>query len=359
MTWQMTIHVVDCSSMSTDLAGAEISKGAEVLGNTDASGQLDVVLLDTETFVVLRAKKICPPPNDKNADGSDRNQYLSGSEMYTKDADDGATRTMCLTPNPYGCDDETTPGQEGQPLTQDGPCFIVTAATGSAQSEAVVQMRALRDRVKGVSMLGGQLIDSIYSEYEQFSPRIAAEIDRDVLSREVVLQAVVRPLLAWYRLAGIVAFGDTGRQSAAQELRDACPRELVGLMLPVLDALRGGGDWPSHTPEYVLQLAPELAGFQFVPWAIVDPLVRVWRSSRDGLDLVNEVAQWMATAPVDLLTSATAPPLSSELQVLSGFFDFDRSAQRQFGGRLLMVWPDSEGLLESAGFSRPTPAKHI
>ena len=131
------------------------------------------------------------------------------------------------------------------------------------------------------------------------------------------------------------------------------------MMLPVLEALRGGGDWPSHTPEYVLQLAPELANFQFVPWAIIDPLVRVWQSSRDGLDLVNEVAQWMAAAPVDLLTSATAPPLSSELQVLSGFFDFDPSARRQFGERLLMVWPDSEDLLERAGFSRPTAATHI
>ena len=166
----MTIHVVDCSSMSTDLAGAEISKGAEVLGNTNASGQLDVELSDTETFVILRAKK---------------HTYLDGSEMYSKDADDGATRTMCLDKSPYGDDDPTVPGQPGEPLTADGPCFIVTAATGSAQSEAVVQMRALRDRVRGVSMLGGQLIDSIYSEYEQFSPRIATEIDRDVLPRQV------------------------------------------------------------------------------------------------------------------------------------------------------------------------------
>jgi len=338
MTWQMTLDVVNCSSMSSHLEGARVSKGTQVLGNTNASGKLDLVLADTETFVIVRVHK---------------DTFLDASASYSRSADAGTTRTMCLQPSPYGSDDPTQPGQPGQPLTGDGPCFIVTAATGSSQSEAVVRLRALRDRVRATSILGGQLIDAVYSEYEQFSPRLATEIERDVLPREAVLQAVVRPLLAWYQLAGILAFGDPGGESAAQELRDACPRGLAALVLPVLSALRRGGDWPGHTPSDVLELAPRLADFQLVPWAILDPLDRAWRSSCDELDLAKEVARWMATAPVELVASPMTPPsLVAELQVLSGFFDFEPSARRQLGERLRLAWPAAEESLERAGFSQ-------
>src|SRR5260221_145191 len=83
-----------------------------------------------------------------------------------------------------------------------GGCFIVSATTGSPASIEVTHLRHLRDRVAAASGLAAKLIDAIYDEYYQFSPGIAANLEQDAVARNAVLRIVVRPLLAWYTLAG-------------------------------------------------------------------------------------------------------------------------------------------------------------
>ena len=107
----------------------------------------------------------------------------------------------------------------------DGGCFIVSAATGSAQSHEVTRLRLLRDRIAGMSGLSSRLIDLIYDEYFQFAPAIAERVETDRTARSAVLAVVVKPLFAWYSLAGILALEgrSTAADAAARAAASACP----------------------------------------------------------------------------------------------------------------------------------------
>ncbi|MEO8166024.1 MAG: hypothetical protein ABI619_11580, partial [Betaproteobacteria bacterium] len=111
----------------------------------------------------------------------------------------------------------------------DGGCFIVSVTTGSSESAEVNRLRQLRDDVAGVSGLSAQLISVIYDEYAQFSPGIAGELEQDAFARQAVLWIVVRPLLAWYTLAGTLALEQADQKAVSQAKRGvlkACPRFL-------------------------------------------------------------------------------------------------------------------------------------
>ena len=239
-----------------------------------------------------------------------------------------------------------------------GPsCFIVSAATGSPQSEEISQLRTLRDRVAGASRLGAQLIDAIYDEYVQFSPGIAVELEGDEMVRQTVLWIVVRPLLAWYALAGKLAFehGDQDAiRQAAQNVRDACPAG-ASSFAAVLEALRAGAPLPEGTPQAVHGLAPKVraaTGHPRAAWAILDPLTRLWRSASDPVDLIDQVSQWLATAPVDSLKPPSTPgELDAEVGALAEFFCFKPNARRQLGERLTAAWPKAAETLKRHGFA--------
>ncbi|TFW31359.1 CFI-box-CTERM domain-containing protein, partial [Duganella callida] len=117
----------------------------------------------------------------------------------------------------------------GPPTPDSDGCFIVSATTGSPRSAEVAQLRGLRDRVAAASPLGARLIDRIYADYYGFSPAIAARLDQEATPRAAALRVVVRPLLAWFTLAGVLAFEHTDRvavRQAQNALDDACPRLL-------------------------------------------------------------------------------------------------------------------------------------
>ena len=241
---------------------------------------------------------------------------------------------------------------------KNGGCFIVSATTGSSQSEEVNNLRALRDRVSGASRLGGQLIDVIYREYYQFSPNIAAELQQDGIARVLVLSAIVRPLLAWYSLAGTLALEQSNEQAVRQAtgaVSSACPTYLGGAsIVSLLEAIRAGEALPPNSHPLLLEFASRMQGaapLPFAAWAILDPLIRVWRSATDHLDVVDEVAQWLATAPLEALAPPSDPELLElELGVLASFFDFRPAARRQLAARLSAAWPAEVGALNRAGF---------
>jgi hypothetical protein len=238
-------------------------------------------------------------------------------------------------------------------------CFIATAATGSSDSEEIANLRQLRSRARNASRIADHLIDAVYSEYVQFSPAIAAEIDADAFAREIVLRVVVKPLVAWYTLAaklGLEHSHAAAVASAVNDLTHVCPAYLQPAgIVAVLEAIRSDAAFPdgiAGTLGVFAERTREAARFPIASWAIVEPLVRVWKSAAEHLDPIREVAQWLATAPLERLAlSSSSDLVDDDLSALSQFFDFAPEARRQLGERLLAAWPDSAVALRRNGFA--------
>lgn len=332
MPWAVTLQITDCSSPSTNLAFATIYDGINYF-SADANGQFIAVIPDIYTGYVVQVSKA---------------SYITKPFTFHT-SQQGKVQAHCLNP-------VTTPpgggGGGGSPS-----CFIVTAATGSAQSAEVNGLRQLRDRVGGVSRLGAQLIEAIYREYAQFSPAIAADLEQDTVSRQAVLWVVVRPLVAWYSLAGKLGLerDEESVRAAVQQVAEACPRYLSPASIAsMLEVVRSGRELPETAPDLLREFAPKIADaarFPFASWGILEPLVRVWTAAAEGRDVVEEVAQWLAGAPIDsFLIPASPQQLESELEVLSGIMAFHPAARRQLGERLLAAWPHARPALERTAF---------
>jgi len=330
MPWVVTLHVTQCGSPTTNLAGAVITDGTNYY-STDVNGRFIAIVSDAFTGYVIQISK----PNY-----SPLTYALSVTQ-------NGTTQEVCLNVAP------PTP-----PSTGGGGCFIVSAATGSTDSEEISQLRQLRDQVGSVSRLGAELIDVIYAEYYEFSPAIAAEVEADAFTQQAVLRMIVRPLLAWYSLAGTLAFDcadEEAVQRAANDVAKACPIFLGGpAIVSVLEAIRGNQPLPPDTPQLLLEFAPKIqqaASYRGASWAILDPLLRAWKTAIDGLDVVEQVSQWMANAPLESLTQPVSEEsLEAELVVLRDFFRFRPDAMQDLGARLTVAWPNTAVSLARHGF---------
>ena len=269
MSWIVTLKIVDCASMSTLLPGTHISSalldppGYVV---TDANGQAQIFdAYDLWEWVNLTISK---SGNGGPCDASYHPGYTSKNFVINMSMD-GTVQTVCLNKAPPAvCDPDA-------PTTS---CFIVSAATGSTTSFEVTELRALRDRVRATSRLSAELIEAIYAEYERFSPPIAAELHEDAATRGVVLSFVVRPLFAWYRLAGTLAL-DLGNQSARLQeaqlaVAEACPPDALAdaeMIVGFLEALRGSAPLPAGLPPLLRELAPRIAEITAGPFAVKHP----------------------------------------------------------------------------------------
>jgi hypothetical protein len=243
-----------------------------------------------------------------------------------------------------------------------GGCFIVSAATQSRESAEVHRLRQLRGRVVSRSGLSGSLIDRIYREYYQFSPAIAAELEQDEVARTAALWMVVRPLLAWYTLAGALALDQIDGKAlrlAVREVERACPRYLRGAgVAAVLEAVRSGNPLPKDSPELLRAFEPKLrkaTGLPLASWALLDPLIRMWTLRARRADAVEEVSQWMATAPLEVIPLPSPLPccpdsVDVELERLASFFNFRPLARWKLGARLAVAWPEAASALQRHGF---------
>jgi hypothetical protein len=350
MAWAVTLKIVDCAAMSTLLVGAKISSAllnppGFVL--TDANGQ--AIIFDPNdvwewvNVTISKAGTGGVPSDPGYHPGYVNKNFIVHMDM------DGTIQTICLNAAPIP-DPNSSTGVS---------CFVVTATTGSPASLEVNSLRALRDRVSATSWLGARLVDAVYDEYARFSPAIAAELYHDATARGTVLASIVRPLFAWYTLAGTLGFEGDDRHAcrqAAQDVVDACPPDLDGrAIVGLLEALRSGAPLPPALPPMLLGLASQVADFRFASWAILEPLIRAWRSATDDLDVVEEVAQWLAGAPLERLARPVdAASLEAELAVVADFLAFAPSKRTVVGERLLSAWPDAAGALQRAGFIRQT-----
>jgi len=345
MAWTVTLEVVDCSSASTKLVGATVLDGSTTTSSTtDTNGRVTFTKDDSLASFIVKVNL---------------HAYIGANKSLSR-AQNGTVQTLCLNPLPTGTDPDNPDAPTGHGGDTDGGCFIVSAATGSSESAEVMRLRHLRDRVAMASRVGGQLIDEIYREYAQFSPAIAAELERNVMTQKAVLWGAVRPLLAWYSLAGVLAFEPTNQKAidlATRDVADACPGYLGGeAIIGLLEVVRAGTPLPADTNPLLLEFAPRLqaaARLRCASWAILDPLLRTWRSATERLDVADQVGQWLAAAPLDVLTPPGAPDvLEAELHTLAGFLSFKPLARRKLGERLTAAWPDVAGAIARAGFGR-------
>lgn len=239
----------------------------------------------------------------------------------------------------------------------DDGCFIVSAATGSPQSDEVNQLRMLRDRVAGMSGLCARLVDLIYDEYFQFSPEIAKRVENDGMTRQAVLAVVVRPLLAWYALAGELALGGAGPAAdlAARAVANACPVFFGRARIAAsLNALRAGEPPPPGVTKLMGELVPrirEAAQMRFAAWAVLDPLARLWHAAAHGNDMADAVSAWLADAPLEAVSPPGHPSaLDFELTALARLLAFNSAVKPVLGARLAAAWPDACGALSRHGF---------
>ena len=335
MSWIVTLKIVDCSATSTLLSGARISSQLlEPYGFviTDANGQAQIYdAYDTWEWVNLTISKggTGGNPTDPGYDPG----YIDKNFVITMSMD-GTIQEVCLNKAP--------------PPDPNGPkpieCFIVTAATGSASSEEVTALRALREDIRARSRLANRLIDAIYDEYARFSPQIAAELRGDPGGQLLVLGHVVQPLFAWYRLAAAAALSPEdaeGRAGAAEALARARPREGGAMVLGLLEGLREGSV-PLLVPPLLRDLAPRIADYRFAGWAILDPLIRLWRGAGRPFDATAEIADWLADAPLDLLPQPCAAcGLADDLDTVAGFLAFAPDRRARLADRLRAAWPDA------------------
>jgi hypothetical protein len=238
-----------------------------------------------------------------------------------------------------------------------GGCFIVSASTGSPQSEEVQQLRVLRDRIATASGLSGRLIDLIYSEYYQFSPEIALRVEQDRMTRQAVLAVVVRPLLAWYALAGKLALDGRGPETdaAARAIVAACPIFLGRARIAAaLSAVQNGEPLPDGAARLMGELSDkirEATKMRIAAWAILDPLARLWHAAARGEDMIQAVSNWLAEAPLQAVT----PPghqatLDLELASLARLLAFNPGVKPLLGRRLAVAWPDAMEAMARHGF---------
>lgn len=252
----------------------------------------------------------------------------------------------------------------GPPTPGDGGCFIVSAATGSATSLEVQLLRRLRDRVSAKSVLCARLIDAIYEEYERLSPPIADEIREEPMARQLVLTLVVQPLLAWYRLAGAVAF-DRAEPSVVTHHIETWRRAKAAAgdtraLLALLESVRDGTAASEQLPPIV---RPVLTAFGPTPacpltqWAILDALRGAFKADDADGAVRGGVAQWLAAAPIERLpTWNQTLLLEQELAALARIFDFDPEARWKLGARLAERRATALDALRRHGFIGPSDA---
>ena len=280
----VTLRVNNCNTGSA-LSGAAVTDGYATV-YTNAYGEISVAWDNTiyAGYSVLIS----------------RSGYQS-RQINLYNSQNGTTVTTCLNPSTSTGGGSSSGGGGGI------RCFIVTAATGSPQSVEVQTLRNLRDEVAARAPAAGALIDAVYDEYWQFSPKFASRIDADGLLREGVLIAAVRPLLAWYGLSGALAL-----QRDASEWRD----KLVSSCAPVLPPLRiarligqirADGAVPDEAPQALRDVADHLVAATRLPlvdWAILWPLEASWRIAAGQGDPDSEMAAWLEAAPAEPLLAA-------------------------------------------------------
>ena len=200
-------------------------------------------------------------------------------------------------------------------------------------------------------------MDAIYRDYYRFSPRIAAEMQRDPLIRDVVLSIAVRPLVAWYTLANVLALtptDDLAIVDATSAIWESFPQGFNAQDVAAgLRSIQAGEPLPADASLIFIYLAERIQQaprMPFASWAILEPLVRVWTAYAAGSDMRDSLQAWLVAAPLETLEPPVGQELDDELAFLAGGPFAPLDSRHQVGRRLLTAWPETRTALARHGF---------
>jgi len=300
------------------------------------------VILYHELSHAFRAATGTTQPNDEIPAETDENVMRSELGLCLRDVNN----------HDGGCGSGDSCGG-----TTNNGCFIVSAATGSRESAVVLRLKLQRDRIFRATDLGSRLMDAIYRDYYRFSPRIAAEMQKDPVIRDVVLSIAVRPLVAWYTLANVLALTPADDAAAVEAVAGVWAAVPSGIeaqeVAAALRSIQASEPLPADASLIFVYLAERIQQaprMPFASWAILEPLVRVWTTYASGSDVLEAVQAWLVAAPLETLEPPAGQELEDELAFLASGPFAPLNARQQVGRRLLAAWPETQIALVRHGF---------
>lgn len=290
-------------------------------------------------------------------------------------ADENMLRTQYGLPLRFGHNCSGTGPAGGTPPTTTS-CFIVSAASGSAQSPEVKRLVQIRDTLLRGTEMGRRYCEELFREYYQFSPQLATEIAHQPQFKSAIYLFVVRPLVDWFAALEIFGRHDNACSAgaAAAEILSAhwCSESYDEHCLPpsfvisqAIDELRPseGQAKSLHSSqlaalacfdmtsvfEYLVDfVADKIDHFPYVAWTLIEPLSFYWeqflvRSS--GLLQTGEafscfVGEWLARMPLpsDFFALGLAKLETSLSELRTTIFRNERT-RSAYGGRLISAAP--------------------
>jgi hypothetical protein len=254
------------------------------------------------------------------------------------------------------------------------PCLIASAAYRSQHAPQLNKVRRLRDVVLRRSVWGSEFFEKLLPEYYRFSPQVAAEMEQWPGLRESISRLIVQPYFQFLTI--LENYVDGGWQRATTRI---AIDEDAALIYERLSSLKASlVDSPECDEQEKVLAAPESASvmevFEYisqavrttaranghVSWALLDPLILFWSAARgrDIQEFMNEIARWLASAPIPSSYARLAEDaLAEDLEYLRDTIFTSPSIRRQVGSRLsdtlkTRVSYNFDALLKRTGYWR-------
>lgn len=244
-------------------------------------------------------------------------------------------------------------------------CIIASVTSGSASSEDVAALRAVRDGFLRRSEVGYAFFQTLFHDYYAFSPQIATILAGRPGLRGAVHDGFVRPLIAILQLMrrfGVDgataselgrAFGESHRDTAGE--RHLWAEQAQSWIADPASA----GVSPDQVPILVDMLGRALESGHVV-WAMVEPLEiyeRALEASLDGRSddaigelLVDAFSTWGSRLPFDpVWASLPVARLDSELAFVEKALLRTAASRATFRERLIREFPDITAIQSLVG----------
>ena len=252
-------------------------------------------------------------------------------------------------------------------------CIIASIATGSAYSENVIALRAVRDGVLRKSDVGFDFFQHLFHDYYGFSPQVCKLMASSPELRERIRLYFVGPLAQCLRLLQRYNFDQIDPDKLGWEFEYGVrASELASLPLEVIDEALAllhmvetpGAAVPSSLAEFGGVLDEGARSSPYVRWALLEPIQIYARSLRLrlrgaspaelGIRLAEEFDNWAVRLPLtEAWKTLSNYALANELAFLKRTLLSKPAPQIEVGRRLAEIYAsDSRRLatLQEAGF---------
>jgi hypothetical protein len=254
----------------------------------------------------------------------------------------------------------------------DGPCLIVSLASGSSRSREVRALRDIRDRILRRTEIGFAFFDELHYDYYGFSPQACSIMSDDAEIAPLVLEGYVVPFLTMLRTLKAYAFDDCD-DSALGHLFLAAVGETdqrersIDITSRIIEYWTGAHHFEDSAVGHLARLIREKAWpSEYLRWGLFDPIdiyleiLRLAQGHSDpsyvGSALRNSIDRWAPSTPVHDVWRGLAPSrLAEELEWLERHFFKSNQSRAVFRGRLLNAHGDLRQIRDLCVKAREAP----